>query len=266
MSGPILRGAAQPTPRPYLYFRKAILAALCLSLSCLGADERYVPKQSDRPEPITGEEPGFRTIFNGKDLTGWQGDPVYWRVESGVLTGEITPATVVKSNTFIIWRGGSPADFELKMDYRITPGGNSGINYRSQLVPDPVTPSNRFAMRGYQADIDGQNRYTGQNYEEKGRLFLAMRGQVTRVVGDRKPVILSKIGDTDELAKHITSDWNSFHLIVRGNVLTHILNGQLMSVVVDDDPAGRAQRGLIGMQVHVGPPMKVEYRNIRIKE
>ena len=145
--------------------------------------ESYVPKQSDRPEPLSGDEPGFQPIFDSKTLSGWEGDPKYWRVVDGIMTGEITPETVIKSNTFIIWRGGSPRDFELKVDYRITAGGNSGINYRSIVVPDKVTPSNKFAMRGYQCDIDGQNRYTGNNYEEKGRLFLAVRGQVT---SDRK--------------------------------------------------------------------------------
>jgi hypothetical protein len=225
----------------------------------------YIPKQSDRPIPLTGEEPGFQSLFDGKSLNGWEGDAKYWRVENGCLVGEVTPETLLKSNTFIIWRGGTPRDFELKADYRITVNGNSGINYRSQVVPDPVTPSNRFAMRGYQADIDGQNRYTGQNYEEKGRLFLATRGQVTRVTGGAPPTILSTIGDPKELASAITPEWNSYHLIIRGNVLAHLLNGRLMAVVIDDDAPNRKAEGLIGVQVHVGPPMKVEYRNLRLK-
>jgi hypothetical protein len=225
----------------------------------------YVPKQSDRPQPLTGEEPGFQPIFDGKSLDGWEGDPRYWRVEDGCLVGEVTPETLLKSNTFIVWRGGSPADFELKAEYRITARGNSGINYRSVMVADKVTPSNRFAMRGYQADIDGQNLYTGQNYEEKGRLFLAVRGQVTRVTGGRPPVILASIGDSKDLASKISSDWNSYRLIIRGNELIHILNGQLTCVVIDDDTANRTSSGLIGVQVHVGPPMKVEYRNFRLR-
>ena len=153
----------------------------------------------------------------------------------------------------------------MKADYRITSGGNSGINYRSVVVPDTVTPENKFAMRGYQFDIDGQNRYTGQNYEEKGRLFLALRGQMTHVVGGRKPIILSTLGEAKELAAFITKDWNSIHLIIRGNMLIHTLNGHVMSVVVDDDLPNRAAEGLIGVQVHVGGPMKVEYRNWRLK-
>jgi len=229
------------------------------------ASEPYVPRQRDRPEPATGDGPGFQPIFDGKTLDGWEGDPKYWRVENGALVGEVTPETLLKSNTFIIWRGGAPKDFELKVDYRITPAGNSGLNYRSVVVPDTVTPHNQFAMRGYQCDIDGRKNYTGQNYEEKGRLFLAVRGQVTHVVGGRKPIILSTIGDPKELAAFITDDWNSVHLVIRGNMLIHTINGRLMSAVIDDDAPNRPAEGLIGVQVHVGPPMKVEYRNFRLK-
>ena len=118
----------------------------------------YVPQQSDRPEPIAGDESGFASIFDGTTLAGWEGNPKYWRAENGALVGEITPATTIKSNTFIIWRGGRPKDFELKLDYRITIDGNSGINYRSTVIPDSVTPDNAFAMRGYQCDLDGRKR------------------------------------------------------------------------------------------------------------
>jgi hypothetical protein len=230
------------------------------------SSEAYAPKQSDRPEALTGEEPGFKSIFDGKTLNGWEGDPKFWRVADGVMTGEITPATIIKSNTFIIWRGAEPADFELKVECRITAGGNSGINYRSVVVPDKVTPENKFAMRGYQCDIDGQNRYTGNNYEEKGRLFLAVRGQVTRITGVRKPIILSTFGEDKALGALIGSDWNSFHIIARGQIVMHNVNGHLMTMVVDDDARNRTAKGLIGVQVHVGGPMKVEYRNWRLKE
>jgi hypothetical protein len=249
--------------------RGLLLASLtaCTS-SAFGAQQSaqpYVPKQSDRPAPIEGDEPGFESIFDGRTLKGWEGDPKYWRVSDGVMIGEITPETVIKSNTFIIWRGGEVENFELKVDFRITPAGNSGINYRSVVVPDKVTPANAFAMRGYQCDIDGQNRYTGNNYEEKGRLFLAQRGDVTHVTGTRIPVVLSRTGDNKELARHITDGWNAAHLVIRGNVLAHSINNQLMCTVVDDDPM-RQRTGLIGVQVHVGPPMRVEYRNWRLKK
>jgi hypothetical protein len=256
------------SPMP-LQSRRPFLLSIAALVSRRGTAQQsqpYTPKQSDRPLPASGDGPAFRSIFDGKSLDGWEGDPKYWRVENGILTGEITPETILKSNTFIIWRGGKPADFELKLDYRITERGNSGINYRSVVVPDSVTPANRFAMRGYQCDIDGQNRYTGQNYEEKGRLFLAVRGQMTRVVGGRPPEIVSTIGDTQELASAITKDWNAVHLIVRGNTMVHTINGRVMSIVIDDDAPNRPSAGLLGVQVHVGPPMKVEYRNLRLKD
>src|SRR5262249_7119844 len=127
------------------------------------------------PTAAKQDETGFVSIFDGKSLDGWEGDPTYWRVEDGCLVGEVTPETLLKRNSFIIWRGGKPGDFELKADFRISEGGNSGINYRSEEVAD--TP---FALRGYQFDIDGANRYTGQNYEERGRTFLAQRGDIGR--------------------------------------------------------------------------------------
>jgi hypothetical protein len=241
-----------------------VLVANALA-SAGGAGAQYVPKQSDRPEAVVGDEPGFQPIFDGKTLENWEGNPSYWRVEHGSLVGEITPATVIKSNTFVVWRGGRPKDFELKLEYRITASGNSGINYRSEIVPDPVTPANRFAMRGYQCDIDGAKRYVGNNYEEKGRLFLAVRGQLTRVVGGRPPVILASFGDAAEMASIASDEWNAVHITARGNTLTHLVNGRLMTSVVDDDAPNRPADGLIGVQVHVGPPMKVEYRNIRLK-
>lgn len=225
----------------------------------------YVPRQADRPTPVEGDESGFQAIFDGKTLNGWEGNPVYWRVENGAIVGEIKPETVVKSNTFIVWRGGRPKDFDLKLEYRITAEGNSGINYRSTMVPDPVTPDNKFAMRGYQLDIDGRKRYPGNNYEEKGRLFLALRGQVTRVVGGRPPVLVSTFSSPEELVTAVTDDWNTVHISARGNTLVHMINGRLMSMVIDDDTPNRPVDGLIGVQVHVGPPMKVEYRNIRLK-
>ena len=255
------------SPRPCVALCLVAFLPLAAPTAVAAADSvsAYVPKQSDRPSPVAGDEPGFRAIFDGKTLAGWKGDPVYWRVEDGALVGEIRPETVIKSNTFIIWQGGRPKDFELKLEYRISAAGNSGINYRSVVVPDPVTPANAFAMRGYQCDLDGRKRYVGNNYEEKGRLFLAVRGQLTHVVGGRPPVLLSQIGDDAELGKQVNGGWNAVHLIIRGNTLIHIVNGQVMSVVVDDDPPHRAVDGQIGVQVHVGPPMKVEYRNIRLK-
>ena len=122
------------------------------------------------------------------------------------------------------------------------------------------------ALRGYQADIDGPNRYTGQNYEERGRTFLALRGDLSRVDADGTSRVIGSVGGKDELTASIhDGDWNAVHLIVRGNTMVHLINGRVMSIVVDDDPDHRRFDGLLGVQVHVGPPMKVEYRKIRLK-
>jgi len=122
------------------------------------------------------------------------------------------------------------------------------------------------ALRGYQLDIDGQGEWTGQNYEERGRTFLALRGQVSCVETGKKPYVVGSTGDKAELFSQIDRDgWNECHVIARGHTLIHLINGHVMSVIVDDDPQERTSEGLIGMQVHVGPPMKIEFRNIRLK-
>jgi hypothetical protein len=230
-----------------------LLIAVALVLGACGS-----PTQSGGAE--------FRSIFDGATLSGWEGNPAYWRVENGVIIGETTPATLLASNTFIVWRGGRPKDFELKLQYRISTNGNSGINYRSSIVPDSVTPQNQFAMRGYQCDIDGMQLYTGNNYEERGRLFLALRGQSVRLVTGQPPIVQSTLGDSATLASFITQDWNDVHITADGNRLTHVINGRTMTIVIDDDAANRPVDGLIGMQVHAGPAMKVEYRSIQLKE
>jgi Domain of Unknown Function (DUF1080) len=220
-----------------------------------------IPPQT-YPVPAANDDSGFAPIFDGKTLNGWEGDPKYWRVENGSLVGEVTPETLLKTNTFIIWRAGVTKDFELKVEYRISANGNSGINYRSVEVPGVP-----LGMRGYQADIDGRNRYTGQNYEERGRTFNAMRGQITHIQPGKKAEVIGSLGDIKDLESFIKKDdWNEYHLIVRGNILIHILNGHVMSVVIDDDTENRRFDGELGVQVHVGPPMKIEYRNFRIKK
>ncbi len=224
------------------------------------------------------EENGFVKIFDGKTLSGWEGDSTYWKVENGNLVGEITPATLLKTNSFIIWQGGSPADFELKLEFRITKDGNSGINYRSEEFMDIP-----HALKGYQADIDGANRYTGQNYEERGRTTLAYRGEKVTIRAPENPdsslqtfvknnawtirTVTGSLGNPDSLQANIKpGDWNSCRLVVTGNYLQHFINGILMSEVTDLDTVNGKLKGLLGVQVHVGPPMKVEYKNIMLKK
>ena len=223
-----------------------------------------------------GVDDGFVPIFDGRSLAGWEGDPTYWRVENGAIVGEITPSTVVQRNTFLIWRGGVVEDFELKVQARISELGNSGVSYRNEEVPGL-----QYALMGYQADLDGRKRYIGSNYEERGRTTLAAQGQ--RVTVPPMPpadslralvrsnawtptVVDARLGHADSLDVHFRDgDWNEYHIVARGNRLQHYINGVLMSDVTDDDARNRRMRGLIGVQVHVGPPMKVEYRDFRLK-
>jgi len=241
----------------------AVLGAVCATAqeprsggAARGAGRR--PNMADLIKPL--EESGFQQIFDGRSLKGWDADPAFWRVENGAIVGETTAEKQPKQNTFIIWRGGSPANFELKVQYKLT-GFNSGVQYRSIELPDI-----KYAMKGYQADIDGQQQYTGQIYEERGRGFLALRGQSTYIGPGQKPGVIGSLGDNAELKGLIKGDdWNDLHIIARGNILVQILNGRVMSMVVDDDTANRKMEGLIGFQVHLGPPMKIEYRNVRLK-
>jgi len=219
--------------------RRMLIVLVLLSTAAAAQQPRVFPV------PAADDGAGFVQIFDGKTLAGWEGDPKYWRVEDGVLVGEVTPDTILKQNSFIIWRGGVTRDFELKVDYRVSAVGNSGINYRSVEVP-----GQQWALKGYQADIEGQDRWTGQVYEERGRTFLAMRGQITRAPAGRTPEIIGSVGDGQALQAHVKKeDWN----------------GHVMSQVVDDDATARRMDGLLGVQVHVGPPMKIEYRNFRLK-
>lgn len=224
------------------------------------------------------EEEGFVQIFDGKTLKGWEGKPAYWRVENGSLVGEVPSDKPLKHNTFLIWREGNPADFELKGEFRISTEGNSGINYRSTEL-DSIP----FGLAGYQADIDGNNRYTGQNYEERGRTTLAYRGQKVIVNPQETSseslkyhvennawtgaTVTASLGSPDSLRAFIKKeDWNQVHLVVKGNRVQHFVNGILMSDVTDKDPENRKLSGVLGLQIHVGPPMKVEYRNLRLKQ
>ncbi|WP_050981762.1 3-keto-disaccharide hydrolase [Algibacter luteus] len=224
-------------------------------------------------------ESDFISIFNEKDLSGWVGDSTYWSVKDGALVGEVTPETILERNSFIIYEKAQPSNFELKLEYKISNSGNSGINYRSERIEKFP-----YALKGYQCDIDGKNRYTGQNYEEKKRTTLAYMGE--KVTIPSMPDSISKtnlrknvkkncwqtrivsdtLGDLKQLKSHIKeNDWNSVHLIVKDNRMQHYINGVLMSDVLDLDTENRENKGFLGVQVHVGPPMKVQYKNIKIK-
>jgi len=221
--------------------------------------------------PIPYEDhTGFEQIFDGLSLKGWDGDPAFWKVENGAIVGQSTAENAVKQNTFIIWRGGEPADFDLKVEFRMN-STNSGVQYRSVQLPasDEI---GKWVLKGYQADIDFDNNYTGMLYEERGRMFLAPRGTfgflgAAGAGATQQRGSLGAVEASDALKALVkVNDWNQFHVIARGNVLIHVLNGHVTALFVDDDAANRAMKGLLGFQIHVGPPMKVEFKNIWLKK
>jgi len=229
------------------------------------------PADAPKPRPAgrgpraaaPDDNTGFTPIFDGKTLDGWEGEPGFWRVEDGVLTGESTEEKKLKLNTFIIWRGGTTADFEFKAEFRLTESANSGVQYRSTALPDV----GKYVLKGYQADMDGKSMFTGMLYEERGRGFVAPRGQFSRMAEGGTPKLIGSPGEAEALKAVIkVADWNQIHIIARGATLIHVINGRVMSMCIDEDSKGRAIDGLLGLQLHTGPPMKVEFRNILLKK
>lgn len=201
-----------------------------------------------------------KSIFNGKDLSGWEGAAGLWSVEDGAITGKTTEADPIKNNTFLVWKDGKVGDFELTLEYRIQ-GGNSGIQYRSQLVD-----KEKFIVGGYQADIDSGARYTGINYEERGRGIMADRGQLVQVTAAGEKKVTGSSGDAGELIKKVKeNDWNRYRIVAKGNKLQHYINDVLMSEVTDEESAKAAKEGILAFQLHAGPAMKVQFRNIQLR-
>lgn len=215
--------------------------------------------------PMPEDDSGFIPLFDGKTLNGWDGDPTFWRVEDGAIVGETTPEHPAKNRTYLIWRGGNVKDFELKAEFQIPFGNhsNSGIMYRSLEVP-----TTKWDMTGYQADMDFTNFYTGNIHGQTlCPCYMADKGQLTREEPDGSIKLVGQIGDPDELKGLVNiGGWNKYHLIVRGNIQMLIMNGHLSSVFINDDPKTKwAPEGLIGLQLYIGPPMKVMFRNILLK-
>ncbi|MCB1021118.1 MAG: DUF1080 domain-containing protein [Bryobacterales bacterium] len=234
----------------------ALLAAFALSAQQAPFEGLYPPYESD------DDTPGFVPIFDGKTLNNWDGDTTFWRVEDGAIVGETTPEKVVKLNNFLIWRGGVVKDFELKVDFRLS-GTNSGIQYRSVELPEV----GKWVLEGYQADMEFRNGYTGNLHEERGRkpghVVLAKRGLLTRITDGPRYKELASLGDPTLLRGVMNVDgWNTYHIIARGPIMLQILNGRLVSGTIDEDSKNFTPEGLIGFQMHVGPPFRVEYKNI----
>lgn len=233
--------------------QKILLAlALCAALVARAADT----------------EAGFKSIFNGKDLTGWDGNPQLWSVKEGAIVGQTTTNNPLKGNTFLIWTNGTTADFELRCAYRITPMsdkgfGNSGIQYRSTVL-DPAG----WVVGGYQADMEAGPTYSGILYEERmTRGIMAARGEKVVWDKDGKKQVTGSVGKSEEIQAAIKKEaWNDYVIIAKGNHLQHFINGLPTVDVTDECEAKAAKSGVLALQIHAGPPMKVQFRNIRLKK
>lgn len=246
-----------------------------------------------QPEPIDfNDHAGWVQIFDGKTLNGWDGAPDVWHVEDGAIVGESSPEHPV-GTTNIIWRGGQPANFELKLEMKLEgTGANGGIQYRSRNVAVPphmdparlaqLSPAQRaqmeqrqtlfekyakWALEGYQADFDYANTYTGQLYEQgTSRGIIAWRGQMVQTDAGQKPRLLATLGSSDELKSYIhTGDWNQYEVIADGNTLIHIINGHVMASLIDLDPKYSQSRGLIGFEIEGPGNVKISHRDIWLK-
>jgi hypothetical protein len=201
---------------------------------------------------------GARSLFNGKDLSGWDGDPKFWSVRDGAITGMTTAENPTAGNTFLIWKGGTLKDFDLRVKFRIQ-GGNSGIQYRSKDL-------GQWRVGGYQADFEAGEMYTGILYEERGRGILAKVGEKTTVGADGKPTVTGAVGDPAAIRAAVRKgEWNEYRITARGNHLVHEINGKVTAEVTDEDAARRASEGILALQLHAGPPMTVQFKDIRLK-
>ncbi len=232
--------------------------ALLVLMTCVQADEREAP-----PEPAD-----IKTIFNGKDLSGWDGDPRLWSVRDGVIHGETTDENVAQGNTFLIWKDGTVKDFELRLSFRCNATNNSGIQYRSRHITDG-NPRNAWVVRGYQHEIRNENKLpnvSGFIYDEggdRGRICLA--GEQASWEDGKKNVEATLITEAEFEQLFRLDDWNDVVIIAKGNRIRHYLNNRLILDFTDKDPQRTLTEGVLAVQLHAGKPMWAEYRNIRVK-
>jgi hypothetical protein len=234
------------------------------------------------PDPIDFDDrTGYTEMFDGKTLTGWDGNSDVWKIVDGAIVGERpaapdgAPASPFRG-TFLVWQGGQPADFELKLEIKLEgASADSGIQYRSFIAPlnpgragaPPPDPREaKWNLAGYQFDFNLNSTYVGQIAEGGGRGIIAYRGQVVRTVDGKNPRLLAELGDRLELGGYFKhNDWNQVDLIAHADTTIGIINGHTMVVLIDDDTAKAKSKGLIGLQYSGPAGTKISFRNIRIR-
>jgi hypothetical protein len=223
---------------------------------------------ADRPQVAPPEPTGMKSIFNDKDLTGWDGDPRLWSVKDGVLRGETTAQNPAKGNTFIVWQDGELKDFQLRLSFRCNATNNSGIQYRSkQITTDRVR--NKWVVRGYQHEIRNEQKLpsvAGFIYDEGGRRGrICLVGEKATWEQDGGKKVTATLIDEEQFRKLFKLDgWNDVVIIAKGNHIQHYLNDVLI-LDFTDDPKLALRQGVLALQLHAGKPMWVEYKNIRVK-
>ncbi len=204
----------------------------------------------------TPDADGFVELFNGKNLAGWSGSSDYWSVENGALTG-VTDGSL-KTNQFITWKNSTVQNFDLQVKVKVSPGGNSGLQYRGMSRPEIGLD----VVSGYQCDIVADNpNYNAMLYEERGRRILSHTGEHVIVNADGQAWVVGKM----PVKEFASNQWHDYRVLVQGNHYQHWIDGHMTADLIDLDENGRSLEGVLAMQVHVGPAMKIQFKDIRIK-
>lgn len=246
----------------------SVFGGLLVSLGCLVSSISVVCA-ADGASAAPAEMPGMRVLFNGKDLTGWDGDPRLWSVKDGVIHGETTEANPAKGNTFLIWKDGTTKDFELRLSFRCSATNNSGIQYRSKHITDGKV-GNNWVVRGYQHELRNElnlPNVAGFIYDEGGkRGRICLVGEKATWETDGKKVQSSLIDAEGYKKLFKLDDWNDVVIIAEGKNVKHYMNGTLTLDFTDNHPELALSEGVLAVQLHAGKPMWAEFKNIRIRE
>lgn len=227
-------------------------------------------RAEDAAATAPAETPGMKSLFNGKDLTGWDGDPRLWSVKDGVIHGETTADHVAQGNTFLISKDARTKDFELRLTFRSNATNNSGIQYRSKHITDS-SAKNAWVVRGYQHEIRNELAFpnvSGFIYDEggkRGRLCLAGEKAVWEN-GAKRTIKSDLVTEANFQKLFKLDDWNDVVIIGKGPRILHYLNNTLILDFEDKDPALALSDGILALQLHAGKPMWAEFKNIRIRE
>ncbi len=208
-------------------------------------------------------EPGYESLFDGSSMTGWQAaDPSYWTIEDGAITAKISDAHPSSRNHYLVWQGGKLSDFELKLSHRIVSEDevNGGFQFRSEMF-DGEIPAD---CRGYQVDNNTKTPWLVRLYDEFGRHTLAWRGERAEFDAAGNRTVNAIEGATAE-AHFRLEDWHEYHLRCVGEKISLMVDGRLVAEIIDKDPQQRDLEGILALQLHSGPPMTVQFRDIRLK-